>query len=85
VIRFRINVPDATEIAPWDPLYVFRLKQELYQLFQGLNTDPWLLWYNEYYDRILATLYGIEADSFGNRQLFPFMKIEILRSALTEL
>jgi hypothetical protein len=49
-----------------------------------LNTDPWLLWYYEYDDRIFATFYGIEADSFGHRQLFPFMNIEILRSALTE-
>jgi hypothetical protein len=32
-----------------------------------------------------TTLHGIEADSFGHKQLFPFMKIEILRSALTEL
>ncbi len=83
-IRFRLNVPDASGKALQNPMYVFQLKQELYQLFQVLNTDPWLLWYSEYYDQLVATLYGIEADSFGHAQLFAFMKIEILRSVLTE-
>lgn len=84
VLRFRLNVPDAFAASLQDPLYVFRLKQELYQLFQVLNTDPWLLWYNEYYDRFLATLYGVESDSFGYTQLFPFMKVEIKRTPLSE-
>jgi hypothetical protein len=82
--QFRLNVPNASEKALQDAMYVFRLKQELYQLLQVLNTDPWLLWYNEYFDRFLMTLYGVESDSFGHTQLFVFMKIEILRAPLTE-
>jgi hypothetical protein len=84
VLHFRLNVPDALESSLRAPLYIFRLKQELYQLLQVLNTDPWLLWYNDYYDRFLSTLYGVESDSFGHTQLFPFMRIDILRSQLSE-
>jgi len=84
VLRFHLNIPDAFAIALRDPLYVFRLKQELYQLLQVLNTDPWLLWYHDYFDRFLVTLYGIVPDSFGHIQLYPFMKIDMPRSPLSE-
>lgn len=84
VLRFHLNIPDASAISLRDPLFVFRLKQELYQLVQVLNTDPWLLWYNEYFDRFFVVMYGVESDGFGHIQLFSFMKIDILRSALLE-
>ena len=84
VLRFQLNITDASVTSLRDPSYVFRLKQDLYQLFQVLNTDPWLLWYSEYYDRFLTILYGVESDSFGHTQLFPFMRVEIPRSALTK-
>jgi hypothetical protein len=83
-LRFQLNVPDASAIALRDRLYVFRLKQELYQLLQVLNTDPWLAWYNDFVNRFLITIYGVESDSFGHTQLFPFMKIDTPRSSLSE-
>jgi hypothetical protein len=83
-LRFQLNVADASAIALRDPLYVFRLKQELYQLFQVLNTDPWLAWYNDFAESFQVTIYGIASDSFGHTQLFPFMRVSIQRSSLSE-
>lgn len=76
-LQFKLNIPDATERALQDPSYVYRLKQELCHLFSVLHTDPWLMWYSAYVDRITTVCYGIEPDSFGHAQLYPFMKIDI--------
>jgi hypothetical protein len=81
-LQFNLNIPDATERALQDPLYQYRLKQELYHLFSVLHTDPWLAWYSEHFDRITTVCYGIEPDSFGHAQLYPFMKIDIERLEL---
>lgn len=83
-LTFHVNVPGASEKALRHPKFIYGIKQDLYQLFQVLNTDPWLAWYNHFFDRFSATLYGIETDSFGHTQRFPFMKVEIGRSTLTE-
>jgi hypothetical protein len=81
-LQFNLNIPGATERALQDPLYVYKLKQELYHLFSLLYTDPWLTWYSEFFDRIITVCYGIESDSFGHAQLYPFMKIDIANSEL---
>lgn len=81
-LRFRLNIRDATETALQDPLYIYHLKQELYHLLHVLNTDPWLTSYGEFFDRMLAVCFGIEADSFGHVQMYPFLKIDIARSQL---
>jgi len=84
LLHFRLNIPGATAEAVKDPLFVFQLKQDLYQLFQVLNTDPWLSWYSEMFDHIAAVCFGIESDSFGRIQMYPFLKIEIPRTQLTQ-
>jgi len=84
LLHFRLNIPGATAMAVKDPLFLFPLKQDLYQLLQVLNTDPWLAWYNEFFDRMSATCFGIESDSFGHVQMYPFLKIEISRAQLTQ-
>jgi hypothetical protein len=81
-LQFKLNIPDATERALQDPMYVYQLKQELYHLFSVLHTDRWLTWYSEFFDRITTVCYGIEPDSFGHAQLYPFMKIDIANSEL---
>jgi hypothetical protein len=81
-LRFKLNIPEATERALQEPLYVFQLKQELYHLFSVLHTDRWLTSYSEFFARITAVCYGIEPDSFGHAQLYPFMKIDIANSEL---
>lgn len=83
-LQFKLNVPDATERALQDPMSVYQLKQELYHLFSVLHTDPWLTWYSEFFDRITTVCYGIEPDSFGHAQLYPFMKIDIASSELRQ-
>ncbi len=82
-LGFRLNIKDATEKALQNPTYVYELKQDLYQILQVLNTDPWLALYDKYYARIIAVCYGIEPDSFGHIQQFPFLKIDIMRLQLT--
>jgi hypothetical protein len=82
VMQFKLNVSGATERALQDPMYVYHLKQELYHLFFVLHTDPWLAWYSEFFDRIVTICYGIEPDSFGHAQQYPFMKIDIASSEL---
>ena len=84
VLSFRVNVPGASEKALRNSKFVFGIKQELYQLFLVLNTDPWLAWYNPHVVSFSAILYGIESDSFGRTQLLPFMKVDIVRSVLKE-
>ena len=81
-LQFKLNVPDAAEWALRDPMYVYKLKQELYHLFSVLHTDPWLTSYSEFFDHITTVCYGIEPDSFGHAQLYPFMKIDIASSEL---
>jgi hypothetical protein len=81
-LHFRLNIPDASESALRAPLYVYRLKQDLYQLFQVLNTDPWLAWYNDFFERMHVVCYGIEPDAFGHTQLYAFMKIVVARAEL---
>jgi hypothetical protein len=76
-LQFKLNIPDATERALRDPIYLYQLKQQLYHLFSVLYTDRWLTWYSEHFDRIITVCYGIEPDSFGHAQLYPFMKIDI--------
>lgn len=83
-LRFKLNVPRADETALHNPLYVFQVKQDLYQLLQVLNTDPWILWYGEYFDYITTTCFGIESDSFGQTQMYPFLRITVSRRQLSE-
>jgi hypothetical protein len=82
--QFRVNILDATETTLQDPLSVFQLKQDLYQLLQVLNTDAWLDWYSEFFDHIVVVCFGIEPDAFGHIQTFPFLRIDIVRSQLTQ-
>ncbi|MCX6132380.1 MAG: hypothetical protein NTU47_01090 [Ignavibacteriales bacterium] len=81
-LQFNLNIPQATEKALQDPIFVYQLKQELYHLLSVLHTDPWLAWYSEFFDRIHTVCFGIEADSFGHTQLYPFMEIDIASSEL---
>ncbi len=81
-LHFNLNIPHATELALQDPMYLYQLKQELYHLFSVLHTDRWLTLYSECFDRIIAVCCGIEPDSFGHEQLYPFMKLEIASSEL---
>lgn len=81
-LHFKLNIPEASESALRAPMYVYQLKQDLYQLFQVLNTDPWLAWYNEFFDRMDVICYGIEPDAFGHTQLYSFMKIVLARAEL---
>jgi hypothetical protein len=82
--QFRLNIHDATETALQDPMFVFRLKQDLYQLLQVLNTDPWLGWYSEFFDHIVVVCFGNESDAFGHMQMYPILRIDIVRSQLTD-
>jgi hypothetical protein len=82
--RFDLNIKTATERALQDSIYLYQLKQDLYLLLSVLNTDPWLAWYAEFFDRMVTVCFGIEPDSFGHVQLFPFLKIDIMRSELTQ-
>jgi hypothetical protein len=82
--RFRLNIHAATEQTLQNPMFVFELKQELYQLLQVLNTDPWLGWYSEFFDHIVAVCFGNESYAFGQTQMYPFMRIDIVRSQLTD-
>lgn len=84
-LRFRLNVPKADETALRNPLYVYQVKQDLYQLLQVLNTDPWILPYRGYFEYIVSTCFGIESDSFGQTQMYPFLKITISRAQLSGL
>ena len=81
-LRFKLDIPAASERALQSPIVVYQLKQDLYQLFQILNTDPWLAWYNETFDSLDSTCYGIEPDAFGQTQLYAFMRIIIARAEL---
>ena len=82
--QFRLNIRDATETALRDPMFVFELKQDLYQLLQVLNTDPWLGWYSEFFDHIVVVCFGNESDAFGHMQMYPILRIDIVRSQLTD-
>ena len=84
VLQWRLNIPGASENALQDPIYVYQFKQDLYHLLQVLNTDSWLGWYSEYFDRFVAVCYGIESDSFGQVQMDAFLKIDIERLQLTQ-
>ena len=82
--QFRLNVHNATEKQLQDSMFVFELKQDLYQLLQLLNTDPWLGWYSEFFDHIVVVCFGNESDTFGHMQMYPILRIDIVRSQLTE-
>ena len=81
--QFRLNIHNATETALQNPMFVFELKQDLYQLLQVLNTDPWLGWYSGFFDRIIVVCFGNQSDAFGQMQMCPFLRIDIMRSQLT--
>lgn len=83
-LRFRVDIKGASESALRTSAYLYGLKQDLYLLLQVLNTDPWLGWYNKFFDRMIATCYGIETDSFGQIQQYAFLKIDIMRLELTQ-
>ena len=83
-LQFDLNIPRATEQALRDPQFLYQIKQEFYHLLSVLHTDPWLAWYSEFLDRFTATCYGIESDSFGHTQLYPFLKIDIARQELQQ-
>ena len=82
--QFRLNVHNATQMALQNPMFVFELKQDLYQLLQVLNTDPWLGWYSEFFDHIVVVCFGNESDAFGHMQMYPILRIDIVRSQLTD-
>jgi hypothetical protein len=81
--QFRLNIHNATETALQNPMFVFELKQDLYQLLQVLNTDPWLGWYSEFFDHIVIVCFGNESDAFGHMQMYPILRLDIVRSQLT--
>lgn len=82
--QFRLNIHNATEKELQNPMFVFELKQDLYQLLQVLNTDPWLGWYSEFFDHIVVVCFGNESDAFGHMQMYPILRVDIVRSQLTE-
>jgi hypothetical protein len=82
--QFRLNIHDATETALQDSMFVFELKQDLYQLLQVLNTDPWLSWYSDFFDHIVVVCFGNESDAFGHMRMYPILRIDIVRSQLTK-
>ena len=84
VLQCRLNIPGASENALQNPIYVYQFKQDLYHLLQVLNTDSWLGWYSEFFDRFVAVCYGIESDSFGDVQMYAFLKIDIARVQLSQ-
>jgi hypothetical protein len=81
--QFRLNIHTATETALQDSMFVFELKQDLYQLLQILNTDPWLSWYSEFFDHIVIVCFGNESDAFGHMRMYPILRLDIVRSQLT--
>jgi hypothetical protein len=83
-LRFRLNIHGANEPALQNPVYVYQLKQDLYHFLHVLNTDPWLASYVEFFDHIVAVCFGIESDSFGHVQMYPFLRIDIARSQLSD-
>jgi hypothetical protein len=83
MLRFHLNMVNASRRALGNPVFLYQIKQELYHLLQVLNTDPWLAWYNDFFDRIAILCFGIEPDSFGHTQMFPFFRIEIARQELS--
>jgi hypothetical protein len=82
MLRFRLNIHSASESALQNPIYLYQLKQDLYHLLHVLNADPWLASYGEFFDRMLTVCFGIESDSFGHVQMYPFLKIDIARAQL---
>jgi len=83
-LSFRIDIQNATEHQLQNSVIVFQLKQDLYQLLQVLNTDPWLKPYSSFCDHLAATCYGIESDSFGLHQHYPFLHISIAKKELMQ-
>ena len=83
-LRFDLNIPTASARALQGAQYVYSLKQDLYHLFSVLASDAWLASYAPFFDFFVAVCYGIETDSFGQTQLYPFMKIEIACAELRQ-
>jgi hypothetical protein len=77
-----VNIRDATGRRLQDPIFVYHVKQDLYDFLQVLNTDPWLKPYSEFFEGIAITCRGIESDSFGQNYLYPFLRLEIARQEL---
>ena len=82
LLACKVNIQDATGRRLHDPIFVYHLKQDLYDFLQVLNTDPWLKPYSEFFDGIAITCRGIESDSFGQDYLYPFLRLQIARQEL---
>ena len=81
----RVDFRDTTMEQLQRSATIFRLKQDLYNLLQAINTEEWLQPYAAYFERIILTCYGLQTDAFGLTSLYPFFRIDIPTSALQSL
>ncbi|HZY10342.1 MAG TPA: hypothetical protein VFF29_04235, partial [Bacteroidota bacterium] len=76
-ISLSLDCPDITESKLQDKVFLFRFHQDLYDLLQAIQTEQWMKPYLVFVRQMELTCYTIEADSFVETQLYPFMMITI--------
>lgn len=82
LLSFKIMLPNVNAQTVFDADRAFRLKQDIYDLFQNLNSEDWLTPYAGFFDKIKVTCHREDTDTFGLPIQQPFFSVEIL---ITEL
>jgi len=82
LLSFRIVFPNVNAQTTFDADRVYRLKQNLYDLFQALRSEAWLNPYAEFFEKLMVVCYRTDTDTFGLPIQKPFFSVEI---ALVEL
>ncbi|MFH0991954.1 MAG: hypothetical protein V1799_18255 [bacterium] len=77
ILAFQVRIRSAVQDQLTNPILVFHIKQDLYDLLQAVHTEPWMRPYRPYYKTISLFCIGVMYDEYGRENLYPFMRIDI--------
>ncbi len=76
-LSFRIDYPEISLERLRDSVFIFQLKQDLYDALQAIDTEEWMKPYAPFYERMKLSCFATEVDDFGNWHPYRFMNLEI--------
>lgn len=85
ILSFRLTVQHVQQEELSDPKIAYRLKQDLYDVLQGIRSEEWMMPYAQFFHSMSVKCYATRLDSFGQPLLYPFITIDVGMDELEKL
>jgi len=84
LLMLKLTMPEVTPETQFNADRTFRMKQNIYDFLQALNTEQWLAPYSKFFDKIHITCHRTDTDTFGLPIQTPFLSVGIATSELRQ-